>query len=486
MKNKRTNSYLALLSVPFLVLGLALTVNPAQARVEGGTTAVNTVLRPTAATGYASNCLTEKGQTVLLGKLEVGETLPITLTVEGTGELNVSGPSEYLTVTTEKNEDIEGTFTVTFQFTTEATYLEQLTENVKIACGDLWATFRLELVPVPRQSVALPFDTQTEPTTAPTEESADEEQPTESTEPETAPTITMAVPAEFSLDRLLPVKLTLTGEPETVTIGDVPGLTRYSTDGGQSWYQLYHGGAIELTPAASQLLLLDFSRTELTEDEVLCLSASADDEAWTEEYEVIACAPVSQSEAVPILWLPSDAERTALNDYLNPTAAPTEPQTIEETPTETTEAAQTEEETPSESSEEAQTVEETPGESTEATTAPTEFVLETLPESGVFENDYFVLPLPAGWDQPTLVLERLELKDGVKTYTAVEDKTIALHPMEDALLVTLGTTPLKAGTYRLTIQYIFEDTCVEQMQMTFFINYSTRSDAQQKEVPDNE
>ena len=99
---KRTISYLALLSAPILVLGINLTVSPARARVQGTTTMVNTVLQPRS-DGLTGDCLVEGGHTVLLGTLEAGETMEITLTLEGTEatecQLTASGQSEALTVT---------------------------------------------------------------------------------------------------------------------------------------------------------------------------------------------------------------------------------------------------------------------------------------------------------------------------------------------------------------------------------------------------
>ena len=54
-----------------------------------------------------------------------------------------------------------------------------------------------------------------------------------------------------------------------------------------------------------------------------------------------------------------------------------------------------------------------------------------------------------------------------------------------SLIVYLGATPPKAGTYRLTLECNYEGICFRRTQITFFINYSTRSDAQE-EVPNYE
>ena len=647
---KRTISYLALLSAPILVLGITLTVSPARARVQGTTTMVNTVLQPRF-DGLTGDCLVEGGHTVLLGTLEAGETMEITLTLEGTEatecQLTASGQSEALTVTmaqvpeqTEETQTQEEQTTedpaevpdeelptpgpldltvtpespvkVTLTFTALETLTEPKTEQIRIICGSLTGTFRLDLIPKtpeptepvtePREPVTEPTDPVTEPSepvTEPTEpvtepsepvtdptvaqlnentesendsgtgddgntgstgdENADgegntdagdgstgntsgegddgtgagsntgntgdentgsTEDPPAETEPVIPTQIQLAVPTAFALDRCLPVKLTVTGSAELVTIGmdinDFPALTRYSTDGGQSWYQLYFGGAVELQlsneePAWPQLLLLDFSRTDVKPEDVLTLTAGADGEVLAQSDTVTVSAPVPQSTAVPVLWLPTEEERAALDGYLNP--PPTEPmeptetqpeaQTVEDTPTEITEPAETtqpaettepsETTQPTESQTEAQTVAESEPATTDPTdsTEPTEvFELEMLPESGVFENDYFAVPLPAGWDQRVYILERLERQeDGTRAYKAgtwAEDQSLVLQETADALVITPGATPPKAGTYRLTIQYLFEETCIDQMQMTFFINYSTRSDAQQEEVPDNE
>lgn len=93
----------------------------------------------------------------------------------------------------------------------------------------------------------------------------------------------------FALEGSLPLSVNL---PENSTKlvaslngGALPAFTRYSADGGESWYMLYCGGSICVDTAQmpifedGQCLLLDMSGTDWDSTQPVCLSATA----YTEE-----------------------------------------------------------------------------------------------------------------------------------------------------------------------------------------------------------
>lgn len=89
----------------------------------------------------------------------------------------------------------------------------------------------------------------------------------------------------FSLEGALPINMILPENTMSLTVslaGDgLPAFTRYSVDGGESWYMLYYGGDIWVDPAQmsafgnSQCLLLDLYRTDWDSTKLLNLSAAA-------------------------------------------------------------------------------------------------------------------------------------------------------------------------------------------------------------------
>jgi hypothetical protein len=117
-----------------------------------------------------------------------------------------------------------------------------------------------------------------------------------------------------------------------------------------------------------------------------------------------------------------------------------------------------------------------------------------IPEPPLTEGYYFRVALPLGWEACEEIRYRAELltinADGKPEYTEVpwnpESLDAVIDPSTGTLIVYMGARTPQAGTYRLTLECIYERICFEQTQMTFFINYSTRSDAQNEEVPNND
>lgn len=383
----------------------------------------------------------------------------------------------------------------------------------------------------------------------PTEPENPETTPTDPSEPPESPeaAVELAALREFELTGLLPLKLSASGDADLLRLGladgePLPEFTRYSTDGGESWYLLYFGGYIIIEEPLSQeeqdhLFLMDFSRTEMETDVPVMLEAEATlDGAYTgiAYAEILPREAQRDTEAVRILTAPSQEELAEMAAFLMPgeeepeptvpaetepaeqvteSSAPveeTEPTVIHETEpsepetSEWTDPDPTEETAPSEPEE----TEPTPSGETEPTerNLPTEpeqlqpsepeipeEPTEPEPEAGLSEGYFFRIPLPLGWadcQEIRFQAELLTQQEEQMVYMPVEWNPQQLNAVVDetsgSLIVYLGGTTPTAGTYRLTLECIFEDICFEQMQMTFFINYSTRSDARNDEVPNNE
>ena len=508
MKRPRAIPYLALLLTLCLTAGAVLSVGDTQARLADAATIHNTVLLVQSG-ALKSDCLVSGGsQIVLLGALESGESVGADVTlvtdrdfsgqliwyadegtlvqprmdftlVEGEGSL-----SEDHLLEMKANSKAVLTLTVTAP---DAIAVAG-TADVQVSCGGLQAIFRVELTADPPEV--------TEP-----EESADPSEPEETTPagesgtvspilpgepgspiqtPPNAATVELKTMSEFELTAPLPVKVTVSGEADRLRIGlegePLLPMTRYSTDGGQSWYLLYEGGYAELTrdpeaeDAAEWQLLVDVSMTALVQEEAVTLEA----QAYSGETvtglcyaETVPRVGPERSEAVRILKPPSAADQVQIAMLLG----------LEEAAVETT-------------------VEEPSAAETEETTAtePTEPVEPTAPESGVIEGAYFTIPLPLGWAECTEVRYWVEIltetEDGMIDYAKVAWDPQYLNAVTDSetgnVIVYMGSQSPTAGTYRLTLECMYEGICFHRIQTTFFINYSTPSDARSEEVPENE
>lgn len=467
MQRPRTTTYMALLLSLSLTTGAILSVGDAQARNVGSTTLHNTVLQAKA-DSLKSDCLIPGGnQTVLLGALgsgqrmdfgfylETKEAVDCLLTWQTTEGAPVQIFGDLEQVAGEASLDEHGVLKmeagskafVTLSVTAAEEILQAQTVDLQVTCGGLSGVFRMELQ-------------------ADVPEDPEAEEPEEHTEPEetgrvevvlpgnpghpnqNAPTlaqITFKTLSEFALTDPVPVKLEVSGFADAVQIGleenNLPAMTRYSTDGGQSWYLLYDGGYILLDGGpdgeepAQWLMLLDFSMTALFPDDPVCLEARAylDDELAGLGYaDTLPREKQERSETVCILRSPGVEAQPELTEI--------------------------------------------PG--------------SDDPESGLTEGPYFKLPLPIGWAEATEIRYEAQLL-GIMEDQTIGYKAIAwdaqrlnavIAPETGELIVYLGANAPAAGTYRLTTECIYEGICFQKTQTTFFINYSTQSDAQNEEV----
>ena len=462
MAKNRITTYTALLMGIAMASGAVLSVGEAQARPTVGITVQNTALRPGAGT-LSSDCLVPQGnQTVLLGRLSAGERTGAAFTLTAAqpmscqllwqtdGPVGVQVELEGVGPLEENNLlylDGETAQAVRLTVTAPESIPVAGTAEVLLSCGGLSARFRVELEADPPQSLDL-------------EEPEDPEQTEDDSVTVIPPQISMNM-AKVELNTLpvfgigtpLPVEVTVSGYADTLRIGlEDDGMllpmTRYSTDGGQSWYMLYEEAYIELPlgiegdEEVRQLLLVELPREELWKYASVTLEAVA---LLSGETADLATADAElreepeRSDTVRVLRSPSPEEQLAISTG-EPIPNPEDPGT------------------------------------------------------GVTEGASFRVPLPVGWSDATqsrYTVEFLGIRpDGTVGYLPVEWDPQGLNAAVDyttgELAVTLGQTPPPAGTYRLTLECHFEELCFHREQMTFFINYSTRSDVQEEEVPNNE
>ena len=539
MKQAKTTSYLALLLALTLAWGGAASVGQSLARMEGLDTVADTVLRAPTTGAVTSDCLVSGGkQTVLLGKLQAGKSLAVKF------NLNALGPvSGELKAAASENTPLSIAWTVEGAVQTEDGLLqmeagtqaavtmtitapeqiESAITELLVTFGDLESVFRVELEPAPAaQEITEEEPSEEDPTEEepseedpteeePTEEEPVEEEPVEETpaEQQTAETVTtdpvtgeepneeetitepepvvltLAAPAGFESNSCLPLKLTVSGPAERVYLGidtgnvlpalpAFPAGTRFSIDGGGSWYLLYYGGYMEIAEdfsnAESTMILLELPQSALTLDAALVLTAWNDDPLLGVYVETYPTAARERSDAMPILTSPTPEALEALEIALGlrtPEEVPaTEPVTEQE--------EQTEEEPATEVSEPVQQ--------------------ELTAQEPEWNSEFsFAVPLPAGWvrEQLRFTAEMLTVsEEGIRGYVplswSADSLNAVIHEQTENLIVYVGANAPMAGTYRLTLECIYEGTCFRREQTTFFINYSTRSDVQSEEVPNNE
>ena len=296
-------------------------------------------------------------------------------------------------------------------------------------------------------------------TTESTESTKETTETTESTEStgETVPAeIGMATLRSFAQSEALPVKIVLapdvtsvklglwveetireTAEDGTVTestrmvLSPLPDDTRFSLNGGQSYYMLADGSIVELNlEAVTELpVLMDFSHAKLRQEEKLTLAM----EAWAGETLLASC----DASTIP--------DVTELCRTLTHALAQAEAET------ETTETTET--------------------------TASDPWQGKILTRDNCLE---VVLPLH-WWDaQLEYSLDILAVTDyGVLEYRPVALSAGSLSAKRTSyggvhnLVLQIGDMLPQAGTYRLNMKWKYEDICFAQAQTTFFINYST-------------
>ena len=251
-------------------------------------------------------------------------------------EETTSSTEETTTPTEETTAPTEETTTPTEETTAPTEETTTPTEET---------TAPTEETTTPTEETTAPTEETTEPTeetTEPTEETTDPTQP--DSEVEGASAVKLSSLTAFGREHYLPVIITvpqgadrvvLTGsisveqtqadadqsgeaseeQAQTQTLSQLPPFTRYSPDGGSSWYLLYYGGAVELNIASDTqrlLLLLDLSATE--EADALTLQA----QAYAGQASVGTAEHTARlSDTLPVTagsepWILSDKERLVL------------------------------------------------------------------------------------------------------------------------------------------------------------------------------
>ena len=256
--------------------------------------------------------------------------------------------------------------------------------------------------------------------------------------PAVSQVILKALPV-FEISSTLPVSILLAGQADSLVLSmageaPFPAFTRYSPDGGRTYYLLYFGGFIEIDGAFGALevveslmwdLRLDLSQTGISADTEITLEAVARLEDQVTGAAVVTTEPVAAATVT---------EETRI---------------LTKTKTAAAEVAA---------------------------------MAETEPEP----DSYFVVKLPAGWDACQVEYEVSFLQSGEKgsKYEAVTLNENSLYGQLDyparTLTIGLGEELPPAGTYRLIIRGNYEGSCFQRMQITFFINYSTRLDTDRR------
>lgn len=260
-------------------------------------------------------------------------------------------------------------------------------------------------------------------------------------------TIHMETLSRFNPSQALPVKIQVGSDITSVRLGlqktveeqtefkPFPDYTMFSLNNGQSYYMLYDGQSTEivLQDTTSIPVLLDFSRTDLEEDDTFVLAM----EAYSGENLKKTCtAEVKPNARESCLALvhPVDSETKAVQYTL--------------------------------------------GDTRESAAKAREF---GWPSRTISKDTALEITLPMEW-------LNAEVEYSVEFLTMTEAQTLSYIPvilsatglqgkyvdydLTHNFVFQIGENPPQAGTYRLTMKWSFEDICFAKTQTTFFINYS--------------
>ena len=295
----------------------------------------------------------------------------------------------------------------------------------------------------------VPSTEATEPTTEPTVP------PTEATQPPEEPTvpdtpvqkILLQTLSRFDPTEQLPVRITVTKEITSVRLGlqkmdgettkfePFPDYTMFSLNQGESYYMMYDGYITEfaLDDNASLTVLLDFSHTEVQEDETLVLAM----EAYTGYTLKTTCTAQTVSDA-----------RKSCMSLQHPLNAET------------------------------QAVIFTAGDTRESAAEAQAF---GWPSRTLSHKNALEFTLPMEWLDA-------DLEYSVEMLTMTENQTLVYQPvtlsanglygkytdfdLTHNLVFRVGKNLPQAGTYRLNMKWSYEGICFAKTQTTFFINYA--------------
>lgn len=200
--------------------------------------------------------------------------------------------------------------------------------------------------------------------------------------------------------------------------GEMPAYTRYSIDDGETWYMLYYGGVVEFDAYGQEsvMILLDMSLTDCESGEPLSMIVAA---YGSGRENGRYCA---QIEVTPYGVETTFRSRTYSSRKFG-----------------------------------------------------------TLAVLGEAEEDILTVYCKEGLEDcdRTYTFELLTAYDGEALYERVSDDAFYIAYDEDlaAVSVSVGDTLPQAGTYRLTIEYSYDGTYIDDSETVFFVNYmaDTRS-----------
>lgn len=276
----------------------------------------------------------------------------------------------------------------------------------------------------------------TEETTAPAEEEPSEEEPTEpplaKLELEALSCFDPAqvLPFWISAENGATVRLgfgTYADAASAAEMQPFPVNTRFSLDGGQSWFLLYRKDTVSLDLSGeTQLVLLDLSGAALATGSPLTLMA----EGWSETTQ-----PAQATATVTPLLQTCTMESRIMAKYkpLQLTLTEHWPISTEETPTDY------------------------------SVTYSVERLVVTGSADEGYGKEYEPVELPA---------ENAGVEEQTGTMLAA-DRT------GQTLTIRTGSTLPPPGTYRLSLNWTYREICIGQTQVTFFINYLNDSDSAQ-------
>ena len=186
-------------------------------------------------------------------------------------------------------------------------------------------------------------------------------------------------------------------------LGDFPRFLCYSDNGGEHYYMLYNAGLIEVevSPEGALPLLLDFSRTEIEEEELVIAVAGLQGEFLVGSGSaVVSIKPQERAELSSCLL--SEQQSIRIN----------------------------------------------------------------IPESwNEYTGEVVIEMLTCDWNEDGTACEM--------AYDLVDPEEIGIELEEDtnALILRIDDVLPPAGTYRISIQWTYEEECVAEMQENFFVNY---------------
>ena len=297
MSKRATIPYALLLLMVLTLAAVVWGTGESLARYEN-TATWNTFVQPTTGETVSSDWLQPVGGeeiVILLGELTQPQEITVTLqsTEDVTGQLTWSTDRpDHLTVTCEAGADLAlakdqpATVVLTVSPTEAALNMprETMTAHVTVNWNDtLTGRFRMVLPAVaemPEEPAQGEEPEQQEPAEGEVQEEVQEPEET----PQAAAVTVSTIP-HFVPDGMLPVKVTATAGVTAVRLGltdgqemqPFPAGTKYRLDGESC--MLYRDSVIELTAAEEGTAVqLDFSRTDITEGQVLQLMAEGSGE----------------------------------------------------------------------------------------------------------------------------------------------------------------------------------------------------------------